>query len=360
MKKYNTKQLPVFLLLVMLFCINSAKGQITIGADTPPADYSLLQLENVVRPEAGMRLPQISASDKTTTLQPLVDADKAAAKGLTIYNTTSNEVEYWNGTTWIPIPVTIPVLAPTENGILRSVSTDASNKTETNTKRLGGNLSEPTTITLKENLTFTQTSTEKFGIISSANKLFTVTGNKVGMGTDAPTAKLHIERPASGKGFRLKDGSQGEGKVLITDASGNASWQPLLEYTTLDQRNVLTSATLTNETEIAISGTAGVKHITCDKGGWLIIAKCSTQKTGSGTTAYSWIRLKDGNGKILAVAGATPETNPNNNFATPVIVYFTEFEVPTNVHLYAQGQSGTTMKSEFDGFFKAIKIKLSK
>ncbi len=45
------------------------------------------------------------------------------------------------------------------------------------------------------------------------------TGN-VGIGTTAPTATLHVNGTT-----RLVDGTQGAGKVLTSDASGNATWQ---------------------------------------------------------------------------------------------------------------------------------------
>jgi hypothetical protein len=46
----------------------------------------------------------------------------------------------------------------------------------------------------------------------------------VGIGTNAPTTKLHIQSSGSGTGLRLVDGSQGADKVLTSDANGNASW----------------------------------------------------------------------------------------------------------------------------------------
>ena len=49
------------------------------------------------------------------------------------------------------------------------------------------------------------------------------TGN-VGIGTTAPTTKLHVNAATAGTGFRLVDGSQAAGKVLTSDANGNASW----------------------------------------------------------------------------------------------------------------------------------------
>lgn len=60
----------------------------------------------------------------------------------------------------------------------------------------------------------------------------------VGIGTTNPTAKLHINGS-----LRLVDGTQGAGKVLTSDASGNASWQPLKEKVFLSTSNIVRTKT---------------------------------------------------------------------------------------------------------------------
>jgi hypothetical protein len=45
-------------------------------------------------------------------------------------------------------------------------------------------------------------------------------GGNVGIGVASPTAKLHVNGT-----FKVTDGTQAAGKVLTSDASGNASWQ---------------------------------------------------------------------------------------------------------------------------------------
>ena len=51
--------------------------------------------------------------------------------------------------------------------------------------------------------------------------IVTMSGNgNVGIGTSTPSATLHVNG-----NFRLVDGSQGAGKVLTSDANGQASWQ---------------------------------------------------------------------------------------------------------------------------------------
>ena len=53
----------------------------------------------------------------------------------------------------------------------------------------------------------------------SNDATFIVTGNKVGIGTSSPGATLDV----SGT-FKLTDGNEASGKVLTSDASGNAGW----------------------------------------------------------------------------------------------------------------------------------------
>ncbi|NDW09451.1 hypothetical protein [Dysgonomonas sp. 520] len=48
---------------------------------------------------------------------------------------------------------------------------------------------------------------------------------RIGVGTNAPTTKVDIRSSAVGRGLRLQDGTENIGKVLTSDASGNATWQ---------------------------------------------------------------------------------------------------------------------------------------
>ncbi|AZB23281.1 hypothetical protein [Chryseobacterium bernardetii] len=59
---------------------------------------------------------------------------------------------------------------------------------------------------------------------SSAKEMVTVLNNgNVGIGETAPTATLQVTNTTS-TALRVVDGTQGTGKVLTSDASGNASW----------------------------------------------------------------------------------------------------------------------------------------
>lgn len=55
----------------------------------------------------------------------------------------------------------------------------------------------------------------------SGNNINNINNGNVGIGTSSPTAKLDIAG-----NIKIADGTQGTGKVLTSDASGNATWQP--------------------------------------------------------------------------------------------------------------------------------------
>jgi hypothetical protein len=59
--------------------------------------------------------------------------------------------------------------------------------------------------------------------VTASNSLVLGNNANVGIGTSAPSARLHVAGTT-----RLVDGTQGAGKVLTSDADGNASWQNLL------------------------------------------------------------------------------------------------------------------------------------
>ncbi|QQR87725.1 MAG: tail fiber domain-containing protein [Flavobacteriales bacterium] len=58
-------------------------------------------------------------------------------------------------------------------------------------------------------------------------------GRRVGIGTSAPSRDLDVEGS-----FQLKDGTQGDKKILTSDADGNASWQELSGESLLGAGNV--------------------------------------------------------------------------------------------------------------------------
>jgi hypothetical protein len=59
---------------------------------------------------------------------------------------------------------------------------------------------------------------------NGSDQMYILANGNVGIGTIAPTTKLHIFATQSYTGFRLVDTSQGLDKILTSDVSGNSSW----------------------------------------------------------------------------------------------------------------------------------------
>jgi len=108
----------------------------------------------------GLRVPQLSIIDRT---QLGVEVNPALnAKGLQVFNTTTGQMEYWDGSKWIPMPISITA----ENGLTATGTTF----------KLGGALNQATTINLSGN-----------------NLIFNRSSGRIGIGTTSPQAPVHIE-----------------------------------------------------------------------------------------------------------------------------------------------------------------------
>jgi len=100
----NQFWLLAILLIALLFTL-PCKAQVTIGNQTKPHDFSLLELISGAKRNGGLRLPELTTQQRDgLELDKLTDFDLIeAAKGLTIYNVTDSCVEYWNNTKWVTL-----------------------------------------------------------------------------------------------------------------------------------------------------------------------------------------------------------------------------------------------------------------
>ncbi len=97
--KKNQFWLPVLLLLVAMFLPGVTKSQVTIGDKTAPQSFSLLEI-TTVNQDGGLRLPQLNTERRNALdLSP----NFTEAKGLVIYNTDNNCIEYWNNLRWVSL-----------------------------------------------------------------------------------------------------------------------------------------------------------------------------------------------------------------------------------------------------------------
>ena len=86
-------------LLIIIFALYAsfANAQVTIGALTEPEYFSVLQLET----SGGLRLNQLNSNQKDELTTKLQSINNTSTKGLTIYNTDTKVIQYWDGNQWI-------------------------------------------------------------------------------------------------------------------------------------------------------------------------------------------------------------------------------------------------------------------
>lgn len=170
----------------------------------------------------------------------------------------------------------------------------------------------------------------------------------VGVGTISPSVKLDIKSATPGA-VKIVDGTQGEGKVLTSDATGKSSWQD-------GSLKTIIGATST-------SGTLGSNQylpwgsIILTPGTWLVAAKY-TSKNSTNSTFASWIRLmKISDNSEIATSGMVPET-VGDRVATPMVQSL--ITVTGNTEIAVQGTNGCNCASLSPNFggsqFYAIKL----
>ena len=81
------------LLLLSSLCL---QAQVTIGSGKIPEAFSILEI--VSGGEGGLRLPQLTTAERDG-----LTFSGDVAKGLTIYNMSTDCLDYWNGTKWISL-----------------------------------------------------------------------------------------------------------------------------------------------------------------------------------------------------------------------------------------------------------------
>jgi len=93
--------LTILSAFLLVFFVGKLSAQVTIGADVAPKPFSVLELMGQYETGVfgGLRLPQLTTEQRDA----LTDLSSPEAKGLTIFNTTTDVAEYWDGTAWVPM-----------------------------------------------------------------------------------------------------------------------------------------------------------------------------------------------------------------------------------------------------------------
>lgn len=160
------------------------------------------------------------------------------------------------------------------------------------------------------------------GTPSAAQQLndFTVTSaGNVGIGTNAPTNKVHINGD-----FRLTDGTQANGKILVSDANGVGTWQD-------SSPAVIVTSTTGTQVPLAVAFTwIGSSATVTIPGYYLISPRLITDKTPANCGNFIAYNLSKSSTGILNPAFPLQDSH----FAPGTV---TDFIYSTNVALLEAG-----------------------
>lgn len=368
MKKNKFK---IIIAAVCTLFVTQAYGQITVGADSDPAPYSIIE---VVGDEGGVRLPRMTATEIKDLESTLTSHSES--EGLLVYNTTNSRIEFWNGSSWVALSSSYDA----ENGITLQKSPDY-------VLELGGNLTKETTIDQNGNqLNFALPGNSEFkaGLISAKNNevnfnLPSTTGsfkvNEDALSIQAATNSIDIkaekvnidnnlfalEASTATPGvsvngtFQYKDGKEEAGYLLVSDATGNASWEGVRPFGTLMKGH------LSNDLEFKTSADYDVttSPLKLSPGQWMIMAKATIETTGSSGAMYYWMQLTDNDNTMYTKTGINPEmVSSGTVYATPSLVHYVNITTEKTFYIsIGSSNKKGSMTSKFGGsYFYAIRL----
>lgn len=100
----KTKLVVLWLGIFAMLCYMESVAQVTIGSDKEPEEFSVLEVISSDENTGGLRLPQLTSAQRTDLeSQFTTEPQKTNSEGLLIYNVSTNQIEYWDGTKWIAL-----------------------------------------------------------------------------------------------------------------------------------------------------------------------------------------------------------------------------------------------------------------
>lgn len=385
---------------LFIFCsllASQAYGQVTIGSDNKPKEYEILKIDGATH--TGLRLPRFSNTERAILQTKMIG--KESAKGLTIYNTDTKSIEFWNGSEWGHLGSSIVF----SNGL----------QTQGVNKQMGGYLTKKTTIdlagkdlamniktdgqfsvghalqttntdiklgSLAKPITFNveNASQEKLLSVSETNGV-TLAATKTGtVNVDGTLiiSNTQIAIPET-KTLQYKDGNEAlptglSDLIMQSDTNGNARWTLLKPKTLTKKINVLgrtNGALFPTSTWTTVSET-----FTLSKGKWLIMGRYTsyTRNVTNGTNAalgnyLSMLRVfRINDNETISVTAGLPEKKSSSGsenrgaYASPNMV--TYIDVPDadqnfRIDFYtAKANTHTPFESSWMGtsYFQAVRI----
>lgn len=297
MRKY------IFIISVILLT-GSMQAQVTVGSTNIPASFSVLQLDGVL---GGLRLPQVTENDRDD-----INVTSLSAKGLLIYNTDTDWVDYWDGVKWSPVSEALTA----RNGL----------RFDNGKVKLGGTLIKSTGINLNGNTLNFVTNSSTFRINTNVLQLkgsdikfqptkfsvntnvFSVAGSAITMlPYNTGSGKLIVNSGVNNKltvnnqnviqegKMTYTDGKQATGNVLVASSTGDAYWAKLRPNTRVLNGALASNATITGNSTPTNPTIVDITSSTLDltPGKWIIFVNYSTSSTAAAdyNRRYVWTYL---------------------------------------------------------------------
>ncbi|NDV95946.1 hypothetical protein D0T84_13645 [Dysgonomonas sp. 521] len=96
-KNWWKQAIAVFAFLVLT---PGVYAQVTVGSNKEPESFSVLEL--ISNNKTGLRMPHLTTAERNKMTTAFIGSpEEGLAKGLTIYNTSIDCMEFWNGKKWI-------------------------------------------------------------------------------------------------------------------------------------------------------------------------------------------------------------------------------------------------------------------
>ncbi|NDW09609.1 hypothetical protein D0T56_08105 [Dysgonomonas sp. 520] len=179
------------------------------------------------------------------------------------------------------------------------------------------------------------------GAGSSTDDIVITNSGYVGIGTVTPSARLDVRGT-----LRLQDGTQANGKVLVCDASGNASWgaepYPPVVYPNQNVATQLSARPISN-IMYSVPKYMGIS-ITLPAGTWQVTFICThlNPSTNTRRSTIWWDLARGGGGTSHNLDGGrvlSTAAIPGGHMSTTA-TYFVSHKTTTTYYIWAGNNSG--------------------
>lgn len=185
------------------------------------------------------------------------------------------------------------------------------------------------------------------GTPTNFNDDFVVTSDgNIGVGTLSPSTKLDI-RSATAGAIKIVDGTQGVGKVLVSDASGTGTWQTLPVFKYVVNGSFSPAATIVSDNTAAqYKFTNG--SIVLNKGRWMVNVGLSISlnsvDANTNVNPY-WLQfyLSDTSSGVTNTMFSYIGTSPNNFGGNMIRSYSGNFNFPNGYNVIDVLNDNTTI-----------------